>query len=1177
MIVREMFAEDVERKISGVVKVGETDSVEQEIREYVVTKELKRHFAAFFNYYNKSFNEPTDDVGVWISGFFGSGKSHLLKILSYLLEDKKIGATTTVEAFRQKFADDPGTFMLVDQATKAPTETILFNIAAKSPDNPKESSVLSSFSKTFYDHLGYKGNDLKAVELEKYLDQEEKKEDFRRAIEKHSGGKPWEIIRKSFGLKRKVIVPALVDSLELEQKDAEKWFNDLTETKQFSIDQFVDDVKTYVDSKSNDFRLLFMIDEVGQFVGSSTDKLLNLQTIFEELGSKCKGKVWVVCTGQEALDKVIKVREAAFSKIQDRFRLRLSLSSSSVGEVIQKRILTKKSDVGKKLEKVYDKHESELRNLFSFQGARSDVKGFESDAEFAACFPFVPYQFLVVKNVFVEIRNHAIKGANMSSGERSMLSGFQEAVKSVLRRDENALVPFYCFFESLYSFLDVDVRNVFERCEQAASAHAGLEPGDLNLLKLLYLLRYIDDVPSNKENLTILMADAIDVDKIKLREQVAASLQRLQDENYVGQNDEIYVFLTNEEQDVRRGIRDTALETADVVAEIAKLIFGNIYANKKYRDKNETDFEFDKFVDNSSYSTSTNVMRLRFMTDLVDDTPASGTLIAESSKNQALVVFSDLPFYDDLVFFMKTRKYLQKIDRNKLSTVGIKIVDGAQVEASHRLKDAQTKLEQAIVDAEFYVMGEKLDLCEGTVKDKIERALQYLVDHVYKKLSLVVKKAKDDEDVRAALKGQTTTFDEVQGANSEAVAEIEEFLSRQNMKKLQTTMADVQAFFRKEPYGWSEVDVAALVASLFAQNKITLKRSGAPVRRDDPNLPNYLRKKTETAKTGVAIRVLVDPAKIKKVVGIIKEYFNVNDVPVDETNLATFIVGKFESKLDEYAELEKKFQENDAYPGLDKLLNGSALLTGVLNCQKDAEALFGKIVELEDQLLDRQEDVQKVVDFFDNQVQLFDAALQLTNDVSSDVDYLEKVPEADAARQKILEIVQPEGEFDYKRIPELNEHIKTLRDAHDVLLEDKRRETLDLLDQCLNSVRETAKDDPKTAEVLTSADEYYANRKEEVPTVASLTLLDGIKAKALERQETFLNQIAQALVPAPEPTPKIDAPTETAAKKTVKKYNRQIVFPKRKLSSEEEIDAYVDAISKKLKSYLTDGVEILLD
>ena len=123
-----MFVEDINRKINGVVKVDEDENkvLEQELNEYVITRELKRHFADFFNTYAEAFDEPTADTGVWISGFFGSGKSHFLKMLSYLLENKEVNGIRTVERFRKKFEDDPGTFMQVDRATKGETETILF-------------------------------------------------------------------------------------------------------------------------------------------------------------------------------------------------------------------------------------------------------------------------------------------------------------------------------------------------------------------------------------------------------------------------------------------------------------------------------------------------------------------------------------------------------------------------------------------------------------------------------------------------------------------------------------------------------------------------------------------------------------------------------------------------------------------------------------------------------------------------------------------------------------------------------------------------------------------------------------------------------------------------------------------------------------------------------------------
>lgn len=133
MMIRDMFADDINRKINGVIKVDQAadDVIEQELNEYVITRELKKHFITFFNYYGDAFDQPTADMGVWISGFFGSGKSHFLKILSYLLENKEVKGICSVERFRKKFEDDPATFMLIDRVTKGQTETILSTLILK--------------------------------------------------------------------------------------------------------------------------------------------------------------------------------------------------------------------------------------------------------------------------------------------------------------------------------------------------------------------------------------------------------------------------------------------------------------------------------------------------------------------------------------------------------------------------------------------------------------------------------------------------------------------------------------------------------------------------------------------------------------------------------------------------------------------------------------------------------------------------------------------------------------------------------------------------------------------------------------------------------------------------------------------------------------------------------------
>lgn len=127
MVIGQLFQEDINRKINGVVKVDQdaTDVLVQELDEYVITRDLKKHFITFFNNYGESFRESTADIGVWISGFFGSGKSHFLKMLSYLLANQEVQGVRTVERFRKKFEDDPATFMLIDSVTKGHTDTIL--------------------------------------------------------------------------------------------------------------------------------------------------------------------------------------------------------------------------------------------------------------------------------------------------------------------------------------------------------------------------------------------------------------------------------------------------------------------------------------------------------------------------------------------------------------------------------------------------------------------------------------------------------------------------------------------------------------------------------------------------------------------------------------------------------------------------------------------------------------------------------------------------------------------------------------------------------------------------------------------------------------------------------------------------------------------------------------------
>ena len=446
MLIRDMFVKDINREINGVIQVAQdTESVVyQEVSEYVVTSELKEHFTKFFKMYNKAFIEPTNGIGVWISGFFGSGKSHFLKMLSYILENKQIGSSRTVDMFRDKLVDSPELFSLIEKATANKTEAILFNIDIEGSVNKNNTAVLRVFAKMFYNHLGFFGENLKVARFEYFLNEDGKTEEFRKVF-KAKSGKEWTVARKAFGLQGRYIIPTLMEVFGMDEEAAKAWFRDKEESN-FSIAALVEDIKTYIDKKPENFRLLFMIDEMGQYAGSDTDYLLNLQSLVEAIGSTCGNRVWVMCTGQQALDKVIKLRNDEFSRIIARFKTILSLSSASAEEVIQKRVLDKNTDAKEVLVDEYGQKDAVLRNLFTFTSETvANMRGYDNEGEFVNNYPFVPYQFFLLQRVFTELKERGVIGAYQSGAERSMLSGFKEAAEKIQGEDHTRLAPFYLF------------------------------------------------------------------------------------------------------------------------------------------------------------------------------------------------------------------------------------------------------------------------------------------------------------------------------------------------------------------------------------------------------------------------------------------------------------------------------------------------------------------------------------------------------------------------------------------------------------------------------------------------------------------------------------------------------------------------------------------------------------
>lgn len=1185
MIIRDMFAENINRPINGVIQVDQSgkEILQQEVQEYVITKELKKHFIEFFNFYNDSFTVPTNDVGVWISGFFGSGKSHFLKMLSYILENKDIDGTSTVEMFRKKFDDDPATFMLIDNATKVQTETILFNIDIEGSMNKDKTAVLRVFAKMFYNHLGFFGNNLKVAMLEQYIDQLGKTEQFRRVFEQKKG-KPWLDQRKAFAFNGKYIVPTLVEVLDISEEDAKRWFSDKTPVE-FSIARLVEDIKAYVDSKPKDFRLLFMIDEVGQYVGTDTDMLLNLQSLTEKLGSECRGNVWVMCTGQEAIDEIIKVRADEFSRIQARFKTRLSLSSSSVDEVIQKRVLKKTPEAENLLEKMFDENINSLRSSLSLDSPKHDLRDvFSGPTAYVTNYPFIPYQFVVMQEVFSEIRKHGNSGKHLSGGERSMLSGFQEAAQVLQTKDEYALVPFYRFYDTVHTFLDSSIRRVIERCQKAADNCHGILPMDVDVLKLLYLIRYVDDIPSTLENVTILMMDDIRTQKIVLREEVRKSLERLLSQNYIGVVQESYRFLTDEEQDIQRDIyQNTIVDSAEIVSRISSMIYADIYTARKFR-YGKYDFDFDKMVDGVTSGAVTGGMKLRFLTIASDAVDKSELHLTVESKGQAIVVLNDASYYEALEHSMKIRKYVKSKNVSSLPKSTQDIIRNHLDEAAKYETDAADQLKKAIINARFYVDGEHIPIKGNDAKVKIDQALEYLVIHVYHQLDLIGKHAESDADILSILNGDQMMITGGE-PNRDAAAKVEEFLVIQNRNKLPTSMADVQSRYQSVPYGWKEIDIAAVVAMLISQQKVTIKYGGATIQPNNPKLPEMLRKKSEIGKTIISQRVSVTAAKMKAVRELLREYFDVMSVPNDEDGLVSFIVERFNAQLEHYKSLDERYNTDRKYPERSKVQDAIKLVEDILSQQKDNTALVERVLKREDDLFDSKEGLEKVETFFKNQVNVFDAAIELEQSLMNDLEYIKQDAEANNALNQIRLItqVQPGGvKAVYSSIPTLNTLMQTVKKAHNEMLRTKREELLDMVTQCSADVRKAADGEHMKAKpVFDAADRYFNSLRQKINTCESLALMTGYPIGLWEQRDNYYKRVQAAVAPVVEvkPKPQVKNEVQKPVVKVQKRYRaiyRQSLLTATKLESEAEIDEYINRLRDSMKRMLDgyDGIEL---
>lgn len=994
MQLQQVFAKDVQRPIEGVVKADDARNLGTEVEEYVLTNEaakgLEQLLEAYTNYTNAN--------GVWISGFFGSGKSHLLKMLAHLLGDvegQDFPREEVSETFRGKAE---GAFLpaLIAKADRIPAKSLLFNIDQKAPLISKDQAdaLLRVFVQVFDESRGYYGDQGFIARFEHQLDEESQLDAFRSAFQAIAG-RPWEDRRPSFGLPtvRNQVNEAYAQVTGIDAATAPDILKTYQDTYSVSIEDFADEVKAWLDKQPNEFRLNFFVDEVGQFIGNNTHLMLNLQTIAESLNTKCEGRAWIMVTSQEDMDRVIgdrtKQQGNDFSKIQARFKTRVKLTSADVEEVISKRLLEKNEAGAATLGGVYAAESANFKTLFDFVDGAKTYRNYVTEDQFIGTYPFVNYQFPLFQAAIEGISDHNVfEGRNSSVGERSMLGVVQQVVKDL----GDVQVGQLATFESMFAGIRSSLKSAAQRSIDVAERNLG-NPLAVRLLKALFLVKYVEGFRATARNLTVLVYDRFGLDLPGLAKQVREALTLLEVQTYIQRTGNTYEYLTDLEQDMEKEIKAVDIDASELSSRLNKILSGDVVKSSKLKyTKNGQDFAFGYKLDDQVFGQQRD-LSLHFITPEYPYSPEE-TRMHSAGKDELLVIMQpDDRVLADLRLLIKTEKYTKRKQTSSLSVDEDRILRSKAAQNVEREKELVERIKRAVGDAQLVINAADVSSSSQDPLTRVTDGFQDLIARTYTQLSLLGGVTYSEQQVAGAANPDQGTIFDATGLSMLAVPgdEVLSHVLRRDRLGEQATMKALIDTFGAKPYGWDLASIEVVVAYLVGAAKVTLSVDGNTLKRSE--VSTILRNTQKHPHVVVAPQKSFDERKLAAFRSFCVDFFNDPAVTKDPLELAHYGSEKLRAKLDE---LQARVS-GTKYPFVSQLHSPIALLDQVVG---KPEEWYLTDFNLADALLESKDDVIDPIQAFLSgpQSTIYDDAARLLRDNASNLAYLPRGGDADVSR-----------------------------------------------------------------------------------------------------------------------------------------------------------------------------------
>lgn len=921
MKLKDLYSKPINRAVNPAVSATKFDPETEriEIQEYVFTDEiingLFRILDAIKN--NKSFAH----VGIWIDGYYGSGKSHFLKYLDYCItpstrEDavsRLLDAVKAIDPLDEKHNlgfDYDELLSIANWLKRATIDTCIFNLET-SYDNStdKKKAFLHVFWNEFNGKRGFnKFNITLAQNLEKPLAEKGVFEAFKERIAEEGGD--W----NDPGMAADLIDNELDWVLDIAKELAPTLSIDsireriIKRDTNMSIDRFGMELASYLKDKGDDYRLILLADEMSQFINKERDRYLNLQEIITKLSEACDNKVWVACTAQQDLSEImddchIAEEKDKEGKIKGRFEVKVSLKGTQPEVITQKRILDKKEEVKPELAALYNKYKAGFDLQFKLPTSYSS---YETQDDFVDYYPFVPYQFKLIMQVFNSFLNLGYVAKEVKGNERSII----KVIHSTAKTNADAELGKFISFDELYN-------NMFEEGLQARGQKAvdnalrmartyqtdcpertRLAVRVANVLFMICNISQTDQLvfPATLDNVTSLLINDMETPRLNIKNEVEKVIEFLCDNNIIrceqGKQGtpETYAFYSEEEMKVAQLIQSQVVDN-NTQAEQLKEIFNRYITALRNKEQYKTrSFSVGLTIKQRTFLSNNPDVQVEFVMDA--DYESAEQLALQNSNVNRMVYYVGPQYRDNKRLYNAFYWYCQA---NRYMATPVTSEDNKKTrdefeKRANELYDGLIKKEfEKILDTCPIISGlsviDEAELGQKRGNDRYRVAMDKHLSSIYTKANLVdyPSMPRTTEQLKKAILRNVNPgdYDGMNAVLTDAEHEVEIYLNKQFAE---VNVSDVLAKFAKAPYGWDNI------CTLYIINELVRRHNRDYSYANNPNVETSTvanRIVSESNKFTLRQAKVISPQVIQNFIATWKEIFGISAVPssTDSTQL----------------------------------------------------------------------------------------------------------------------------------------------------------------------------------------------------------------------------------------------------------------------------------------------------